>query len=78
MTCLQVGTADLDDVLKLLRLRVKRVPQLGQGRKERVVNFRHSGDVHRSGEAKKTFSGAEFIHDAYTTYVSLLLWLMLT
>ena len=45
-------TANLDDVVELLRLCVQGVTELGQSREKRAVDLGNRGNVHRSRETK--------------------------
>lgn len=63
---LQVGTANLNDVVERFRLCVKGVPQLNKCGEERSVDLSHSGDVHRSGEPGRHFDYN--VTETYTTY----------
>ena len=74
---LKVSTANLDDVLKVLGLLLKRIPERFESRQQRAVNLNDCSHVHGRGESERVVS----MDRNYTrgiSYVSLLLWLMLT
>lgn len=47
---LQMGTADLDDVLEVLHLLLESITQALKSRKQGVLDFQDGGNVHGSGE----------------------------
>lgn len=82
---LEVGAADLDDVLKLGALDFHRVAELVQSREERGVELRDGGDVHGCREAVEREDRYSSAHASRPctrltqagTHVSLDDWLML-
>lgn len=54
---LQVGAANLDELLPLLALLLESVTQAGEGRQERLLEVEDGGDVHDGGEGVVGGSG---------------------
>lgn len=71
-THLQVGTANLDNAVKLFGLGIESVAQLFQSGEQIVVDFGNGGNVHNSREAVDACLDAA-CHRKCTTHVSLLL-----
>lgn len=47
---LQMGSADLDDIVELVYLLLQGVLQAGQGRKKRILDLQNGGNVHNGRE----------------------------
>jgi hypothetical protein len=73
-----MGTSNLDDVFKCLRLGIERVSEFSEGRNERLVDFGNGSYVHCSGEPETNAQTWLIMRRESFPYVSLLLWLILT